>query len=167
MKAKQDSVRLFYQTYIQYFSACIFSLITRKNNQKLTQSRYAFLAAADTLRHPKNFTDSDALIESIAQLTQSIHQLVKTGFSSPVRGSLCHPLEDLLNNTVAYLNSLDPSVKNDPIIFVLEDEMEALYEIQLECQEELPDDAEALGALLSHLQDLTACLHSLSAHPLV
>ncbi len=162
----KEATGLFYQAYIRYFSACIFALITHKNSSRLSQARASFLESVEQVKHPKIFDDSDALIESISQLTQSIHQLVKTGFSAEVRGSICHPLEDLLNNSVDYLNSLDPRVKNDPIIFVLEDEMEALYEIQLECEDELPDDAEALGTLLTHLQDLTSCLHSLSSHPI-
>ena len=163
-KDQKDALGLFYPSYIKYLSACIFALTTRKNTIRLQQAREIFLDAVDKLLNSKKFDELDALIESISQLTQSIHQLAKTGFSSEVRGMIHDPLEDILNTSIRYLNSLDPKAKNDPILFVLESEIESLYEVQLECEdEEFIEDAEALSTLLSHIKDLTLCLHSLGS----
>ncbi len=160
---QETALSLFYQRYMAYFSGCIFGLIKGKVSPKLLQAQKEFLAATqDVLNYP-DFDESDALIESIAQLTQSIHQLVKTGFSSEIRGELHHPLEDLLNRNIAYLNSLDPRAKNDPILFALEDEIESISEIQRECEIELPEDAAALSSLLANLKDLALCMHSLGS----
>jgi len=160
---KQEALGDFYQSYISYFSGCIFGLIKGRVTPKLNQAQIDFLKATQALINYSDFDESDALIESIAQLTQAIHQIIKHGFRADVRGALHHPLEDLLNMTIAYLNSLDPEAKNDPILLALEDEIESITEIQRECEIELPEDAAALSTLLANLKDLALCIHSLGS----
>ena len=150
----------FYNAYIDYLSACVHALITHKVSPILHRKQMEFEEAAYSISKLSKYDDDDMLVGSLTQLTLSLHQLARNGFCSEVRGMIHHPLEDMLSSIIRYIHSLDPTASNDPMICILEDEIDALLEIQHECIEEAPQDAGNLALMLSHLKDIALCLHS-------
>ena len=153
---------MYYQSYMGYMAAIVHSLLTHKNAPMLSQASADFEAVIAQTINLKKFKDDELLFESLSQLTFSLHQLVKSGFSSEVRGMLHHPLEDILNHIIHYLKSLDDVAMNDPMLFIIEDEIDVIEDVRDECVRRYPRDAHALTVFLAHLKDMAMCLHSLN-----
>lgn len=160
MEAKQ--LDTFYNAYLSYLSASVHALITNRQSKKLQQGKLEFEQAANDLIDLKRYDENDMLVASLMQLTLSVHQVTRTGFCSEVRGMIHHPLEDMLGNIVQFINSFDVSASNDPMMCILEDQIDALSEIHHECVTEAPQDAGNVALLLCHLKDMSLCLHCLS-----
>lgn len=152
----------YFESYLTYLTAIVHSLITHKNNELLGKAARDFEEAMSETIDIKHFSNDDLLLESLGQLTFSLHQLVKSGFQAEVRGMLHHPMEDILNHVLHYLQSLDDVAQNDPMLFIIENEIDAIEELREECMTEYPRDAHALTVLLSHLKDMAMCLHAIN-----
>lgn len=152
----------YYQNYLAYMTAIMHGFITHNDYQMLSKAARDFEIAVDDVIDLKNFGEDELLLESMSQLTFGLHQLAKSGFSADVRGMLHHPLEDILNHIVHYLGSLDQVAQNDPMLFIIEDEIDSIEDIRNECITSHPRDAHALSVLLCHLKDMAMCLHSLN-----
>lgn len=155
-------LRSFYDSYIDYLSSCVHALITHRNSKRLQSAKLAMEDAAHDIISLKRYNDTDMLFSSMLQLSLSIHQITRTGFSPEVRGMLHHPLEDMLGNIIQFVNSIDAKACNDPMICILEDQIDALSEIHHESLSEAPQDAGNIALLLCHLKDMALCLHCLS-----